>query len=111
MYAKYNNYNFIPSSLVLNLNLSRHFENKTLSERNRISVVNYKLHEICSVKHNFFKNTKTKLCPIYYTDTLTLAVTQNILDAKYLNEDKDEIMNMILNKYHNYINYLLHLKN
>jgi hypothetical protein len=111
MYTKYNTSFYIPSSLVLNLNISRHFENKTLCERNSSSHINYKLHEICSVKHNFFKNTKTNLCPIYYTDTLTLAVTQNILDAKYLTEDKDEIIDKILNKYHNYFNYLLHLKN
>lgn len=111
MYSKYNNSEFIPSTLVILINITRSLNSKQQSQKNSIKSLNYKLHEICSLKKNSYKNIKTKLCPIYYTETLNLAVTQNILDPKYLTEEKDEIIDKILDKYHRYLNYLLRLKN
>jgi hypothetical protein len=111
MYSKYNNSEFIPSTLVILINITRSLNSKPQSQKNSIKSLNYKLHEICSLKKNSYKNIKTKLCPIYYTETLNLAVTQNILDPKYLTEEKDEIIDKILDKYHRYLNYLLRMKN
>ena len=111
MYLNYKNYDYIPCSFVILLNLTKELNKNSQNQKNSIKSINYKLFEISSFKQDSYQYTNTELCPIYYTNTLTLAVTQNILDAKYLTEEKDEIIDKILTKYHNYLNYLLKLKN
>jgi hypothetical protein len=105
MITKYLHKYYIPSSLVLNLNLNNNLINKTSA-----SSINYRLHMICSEKYNNCYSTPTKLCPIYNTDPLTLSYTKNILEEnKIKNTNFDEVMDKLLDKYFRYINYQVHL--
>ena len=106
---KYLHTYYIPSTLVLNLNLENNFKNKN---SNYFESINYKLNIIKSEKHEQYKFTPGKLCPIYNTNPLSLSSTKNILEENKIKDtDFDIVMNKLLNKYLLFLNYRIKLSN